>query len=563
MTFLKKNPKIRILLFSLVCTIIIFNLNKKSNLSSFSLQKLTFSLRNLIDINQKVVEERCKKATKEFLNKYNESISNLDLKEPDKYQKILIEMIDNKKLEFSYIKKYLPRLLIYLIFLIVDLIIIILWLVLCGQCCCGKKYKEQKTGCSKFVFFLFFFFNVISILICVYGFIISPSFYKSINAVVCSLYKLVFHFTEGINNDYPDYYWKGFEGINSLLEQYNETFSDIIYLKLDCNGTEEECIAYQNIAVELKKQTNELKETLEKASEKIELVSEPINDIKNNTLDEIEEIVEKFDKFGKIGLYGLFVIIALFCLLSLLTLTAYFVCGCSCISCLFHLIWNIQMIIIIVIILVGICFGTLGKVSIDLVTILNFAKSEANINSDDPSLLKFNKEYLNITNQCLNKNGDLYTFALGEEEINFYEEINNLSEEFDKNYNKFQKTHPNLQNDLSENLRQIFDDLLNLNNNLNIKELANFFNCSFFQKDFNVLLREIKETMAKKLSFMSLVVIVPVLVTFLTIVIGVLLVSNYTSEVENIGSETHDRHSKSKSRSSKNDMDSSSDNLRK
>ena len=564
MSFLKKNTKIQILLFSLACTIVIFNLNKKSNLSSFSLRKLSFSLRNLGNIEQ--FYKRCYSTPKDFLKKYNESISTskdenktTEKIKIDKYQEVLKEMIENKKLEFNKIKKYLPKLFIYLIFLIVNLIIIILWFVLCGQCCCGKKYKDQKTCCSKFAFLLFFLLNIIALLICVYGFIISSNFYKSINGVVCSLYKLVFHFTEGTNNDFPNNKWKNFEEINSKIQIFNETYSEIIDLKIDvCNDETEECLNYKNTAVSLKSQTRIFFQTLENSSGIMDLVSEPFNDIKNGTLVDIEKIMLKLDKYFILGLYGLFCIIGLFCLLGLITLTAYFACSCSCISCLFHLIWNIQMIIIIVIILVGICLGTVGIASKDLIEILKYAKSKENLKKEKPIFLKLNQEYLEQINECLNKEGNLIDFAFGEL-IFFYEDIKEL-------YIEFNNSNHNPENELLEayqNLRQAFDNLLILNNTLNIKDLDKIFDCSFFNKDFNFLLKEIKEIMSAKLCLLSLIVIVPALVDFLSIIIGVILVSNYSSESEPTGSETHNRHNKIKVKNSRSNLDSSSDNLRK
>ena len=572
MSPLKYNTKIQILLFSLACTIIIFNLNKKSNVSSFSLRKLSFSLRNLIDINQ--VDKRCKNTPKDFLKKYNDSISaSKDENKPtknitlDKYQKVLKEMIENKKLEFNKIKQYLPRLLIYLIFLIVDLIIIILWFVLCGQCCCGKKYKDQKTGCSKFFFFLFFFLNVIAIIICAYGFIISPNMFKSINGVICSLYKLVFHFTEGANKDFPNNNWKGFEGINSLIQEYNETYSNISDLEIDiCLNETNGCVYYKNTTFNLKSKTEIFFETLKNSSLIINLISEPINKTKNGILEDIEKIMEKLDKYCILGLYGLFCVIALFCLLGLITLTAYFVCGCSCISCLFHLIWNIQMIIIIVIILAGICFGTVGIASKDLVEILKYAKSENHLLEEKPFLLRFNGEYQNQTNICLNKDGDLYTYVFGKESINFDSDIETLFDQFQSNYTKFNSENTDQESEMDKaynTLKQEFYNLTKLNKKSNISNIDKFFDCSFLKRDLNFLINEIKEEMSKKLSFFSLVVIIPVLVAFLSIIIGVMIISNYSSQSEVIGSETNDRHNKSKAKNTKNNMDSSSDNLRK
>ena len=187
MTFSIKNTKIKILILSLACTLIIFNLNKNINISSyFFLNKLSFNLRNLITTEE--VDARCKNTPKDFLEKNyknlkNETDQGINL---DKYQNVLKEMIEEKKL--GKIKKYLPRIIIYFIILIVDIIFIIIWFVFCGCCCCGKKYKSPANGCSKFYFFLFFLFSVIAILICAFGCIITPSFYKSSNAIICSKY---------------------------------------------------------------------------------------------------------------------------------------------------------------------------------------------------------------------------------------------------------------------------------------------------------------------------------------------------------------------------------------
>ena len=122
-----------------------------------------------------------------------------------KYQETLKDIIVNKK--YEKIKDYLLRIIIYLTFLVLDIFLIIVWFALWGCFCCKNK-KSSATGCSKFFYFLFIFF---SILICACGFIITPCFYKSLNDIICSLYKFTFHFIEGTNNDYPLNYWKGYK----------------------------------------------------------------------------------------------------------------------------------------------------------------------------------------------------------------------------------------------------------------------------------------------------------------------------------------------------------------
>ena len=123
------------------------------------------------------------------------------------YQKSLKDIIVNKK--YEKIKDYLLRIIIYLALLVLDIFLIIIWFALWGCFCCKSK-KSFASGCSKCLYFIFIFFSVISILISVFGFFIIPCFYKSSNDIICSLYKIVFHFIEGVNNDIPASHWKNF-----------------------------------------------------------------------------------------------------------------------------------------------------------------------------------------------------------------------------------------------------------------------------------------------------------------------------------------------------------------
>ena len=182
MSLLIKNKKTQILLYSLACTLLIFFLNKNSNLSLYSTHKPPFNLRFLLE--EEDVDKRCKKTPKNFLEKYKDSQVKDEtflVKDSltDKYQQVLRDMIKAQK--FNKLNKYLPRIIMYVIFLVVDIIFFIMWFVLCGCCCCGNKRKVPANCCSKCYFTLFFFFSIIAILICAYGIIIAPSLYQSIN----------------------------------------------------------------------------------------------------------------------------------------------------------------------------------------------------------------------------------------------------------------------------------------------------------------------------------------------------------------------------------------------
>ena len=197
-----------------------------------------------------------------------------------------------------------------------------------------------------------------------------------------------------------------------MTDEYNQIkvelkeINDIEKKNTACNNDNDEfCKYYKTTFNELlSEDKRDFIEYLKISGKKISLMSDPINNIKNNTLDDIEEIMQYFDKEGKLGLYLLFCAIALLCLIGLLTLSFYFVCNCNCIVCLFHLFWNIEMLIIIITILVGVCFGIFGVFSKDLVPILKYVKSEENLNNTDPLLLKFNDDSnKELTNICFNK----------------------------------------------------------------------------------------------------------------------------------------------------------------
>ena len=571
MSLLLKSKKTQILLYSLACTLLIFFLNKNSNLSLYSTHKPPFNLRFLLE--EEDVDKRCKKTPKNFLEKYKDSqVKDETFLEKDsltdKYQQVLRDMIKAKKV--NKLNKYLPRIIMYVIFLVVDIIFFIMWFVLCG-CCCRNKRKEPANCCSKCYFTLFFFFSIIAIIICVYGIIKTPSLYQSINGVICSLYKLVFHFTEGTKDDFPNNNWKGFEGINDLIKEYDyinninnlETCNDVKY-----------CSAYDEMLSKLKTEKYDDNKNffneLEKAGQKINSTSEAINNLKNETLDEIEDMMKSFDKYCKLSLYALFFIIIAFSLFGLLTLTPYFVCNCNCISCLYHLFWNIEMLIILLTILVGICFGISGVVFKDAVEVLKYAKSEANIFANDSFLLEFNlnNEYKNITNICFNKDGNIYSDVFNSNDeyksniSKYSEEINN----FEQQYIKLKEENDESKKKivvLYEEMNTMISYLKNLNHDLNKDNLTDIFDCSFFKKDLEILLVELKDTLAKKLCLFSSVILIADLVAFLSILFGVALSSNYTGQNVPNEPETHDKHIKMSSKDNRHNMDSSSDNLRK
>ena len=552
------NKKFHILLFSLVCTLIIFSLNKHS---SKPLKKLSFNFRNLV--TNEDMKNRCSKTNKEFKEKYqNGYFTNINYKELDDYQILIKDVIEGEKLNFETIKSYLPRIFIYGIFLIVDVILIFVWIIYCACCCCGKNRKSSGSICGKCSFIIFLILSVSVILLCVLGYFLVPCFTKSIYGVVCSLYKLVFHFLEGTKEDYGnEINWQGVEGIDHLLDKF-----DLInrISKFECDDGDSLCSSYKNFFEDFKKErddNNGLIGKLKNAKEEIDSASGVFKSLKSSQLNSIETYIEDYKKYFKCSLFYLFLAIFLFSFLCLLFLIIYFACNCECISCLFHVFWNIEMIIIIATMLVGILFGIFGVVSKDGVSILKYATSWENLNNSNPFILKDINDADKI-NQCFNGDtGVLVTFEGSyKNEMNYsefieqYYKLQNSEEYKDKNKIDIMEAYDELYSGIKA--------MVELNSNLNSKEINKIFDCNYVKYDFNILLDEIKSSVAKLSCLLSLIIIVADLAAAISILFGIIVINNYKGENIRHGVQTTVNQNKSKSRETNNINDSSSDNLR-
>ena len=573
MSFEIENKKFKIILFSLVFTLVIFVINKNTNLSINSFENHSFNFRSLL--SNKQVDERCKKTQSDFLEKYKGEnyYSNKKNGTLSKYQEVLKDMIENKNYSKN-IKKYLPRIVIYFIILIVDILLFIVWILFCGCCCCNKNKKSSSSICGKCSFIIYLILSFLVILLCVLGFFLSPSFNKSINGVVCSLYKLVFHFIEGTKDDFPSSNWKGVEGLKELIKEFSDTYKDIGNLNKqtgdNCqssNNAINYCDLYNQIVDKIQNvESGEFKNELESSGQKIESISETFKTIKDEALDNIENIMEKVDKYFKLSFIALFSVILLFCVLGLTTLIIYFICNCDCISCLYHIFWNIEMIIIIITLLVGVCFGIIGVVSKDAISILQYAKSSDNLLKEKPFLLDIDEQNRDKIDICFNGDGSLMKKIFNDEKA-YKSNIDEDYKDFEENYSSF-KDEEEFKNKADlvrayEGLEEILKKLKYLNDNLNSENLDKILNCNFVGIDFNILIDEINDSLAKKLSLYSLVIVIADLASVISIFFGITVINNYKEQSVVQNNESNKRENKSRNREVKNNMDSSSDNLRK
>ena len=219
------------------------------------------------------------------------------------------------------------------------------------------------------------------------------------------------------------------------------------------------------------------------------------------------------------------------------------------------------MIIIIATMLVGILFGIFGVVCKDGVSILKYATSWENLNNSNPFILKDIND-ADMINQCFNgEKGVLVTFEGSyKNEMNYsefieqYYKLQNSEEYKDKNKIDIMEAYDELYSGIKA--------MVELNSNLNSKEINKIFDCNYVKYDFNILLDEIKSSVAKLSSLLSLIIIVADLAAAISILFGIIVINNYKGENIRHGVQTTVNQNKSKSRETNNINDSSSDNLR-
>jgi hypothetical protein len=572
MSFEVKNKKLQILLFSLFFTLIIFAINKSSNLSSNPFQKISLNFRSLITKDE--VNERCEKTRKEFLDNYKSDYhSNLIYKNLTNYQIAIKNIIENRDDYTKDVKKYIPRILIFFIFLIVDIVLILVWFIFCCCCCCSNNRKSSSSVCGKCSFVIYLILSCCVVLLCVLGFYLSPNFLKSINGIACSIYKLVFHFIDGTENDFHPSKWKGIQGLKDLIKEYDITYEDIQSLKEktdDCTSSENNkyCILYEEIVKKIKENQadNNFKTSLDNVKGEIDQISDTFKSIKDEALDEMENIMEYLDKYCNLGLRALFSIIFLFSFLSLITLIIYFTCNCECISCLYHLFWNFEMIIIIVTLLIGSIIGIVGVIAKDAIAILQYVKSSENLMlNEEVFLLKIDADIKEKIDICFNGDGNLIDEKFeGSFDSQFIDEY---YDSFQGNYSEFKNAEEfKEKNDLAEAYKQldkVMNSFKNLNDNLKKGNLENLLNCKFVGYDFAILVDELNDYLVKKLLIYSYIIIIADLASVIAIFFGIQVIKNYKGQTEPQQIDTSEKRTKSRSKETKNNMDSSSDNLRK
>ena len=212
---------------------ILFKLNFKDKLKH---TKISAIKRKLFTTSEKQKsEDICQKADKDLILLYkNDSYfyikENITIKKPTSY---LLNYLENK--DSLELKNYIFSFYAQIIIIILDIVLIIIWIVLCYYVSKGRYlYCLRKIRCAKncfkktfFIGSLFFYLGIILLnIIILFSFSI---LFKDINNSFCSLFKIIYHTYNGEETFYeikPK--WTGINQIKNLIQKTRQKLGDLV-----------------------------------------------------------------------------------------------------------------------------------------------------------------------------------------------------------------------------------------------------------------------------------------------------------------------------------------------
>ena len=270
---------------------------------------------------------------------------------------------------------------------------------------------------------------------------------------------------------YTPYLKKTFNGLACYT--YKLVFDSYEGLDLEENNW----IGLKNISGRLNTLEEQDKNRYREGIETINSMKSTFEEINDKTIDCIEEIMDQIDKLYPYNSFVGFGGIALFNLLGLLSLFLIFVCQIKCMSCLYHIFWNIEMIFIICTFFISAVIGGFSNVSKDISEIFSYLSNSLNSTDvEQKENLSFILDFSEIQkplNVCLNGNQDLYSYI-------------------------FQDENP-------------------------LDDIKDKFNCNFFEKDYKFIVYALRETVPKKLFYISLLYIIADVAGIISIFFGIMI----------------------------------------
>ena len=175
-------------------------------------------------------------------------------------------------------------------------------------------------------------------------------------------------------------------------------------------------------------------------------ISKSFKNIQSDLTDPWYDIQSTINDIGKNSLKIAGSVICVFCasVCALIILFKLMNCAGKLFRIVIHILWNIVALTTIVSFILGGVIGLLGKIGIDLVSVMNFIISKDNLNANEPEIIgKIDKADYLI--RCLHKDGDLAT------ELDLQNKASSI-----QNLNDLKESLTNLKDDYSGQTKSIY-----------------------------------------------------------------------------------------------------------
>jgi hypothetical protein len=356
----------------------------------------------------------------------------------------------------------------------------------------------------------------------------------------CSFNKIFDHLKNGFGEDYEkSKEWSGFDGIYEALIDSKAIDTSELKNKYEtineCKNTgtdrklEESCKNLKKGIDIINKIDSSSIQQLETSINLIKDLKIEFLEIEQNYKDELISINNTLINLSNLYL-GLFIIIILFGAFGIFILLSYTQkCKCSQCFLLFYLaFWNVEALFMIIFILMGICFGLIGSISRNIISISLYSTSSENLDAQTPII--FNKSISNYIDICVNKNPTLSEILkLTKTPINQYNDLIKIKETVEGNINDL-NNYGNKYNGIKDWLSKL-NTIINkiyliYNDKINIKDgsLYDIVNCRFIRKDLNIFFDIVVNQLIKYLKRYELIFYGSGLCLVISVIFGIIVI---------------------------------------
>ena len=404
---------------------------------------------------------------------------------------------------YSNIKPFVKKCAIFIVFIVLDIILLGLWISYCCCCCCkcclfGEAKPSKVCSCIFFVVALFCYLLIIIFSIIVLALV--SSFFKRINGLGCSSFHFLDHVRYGLAPDYSNRVneWDGLEGVIGKIEKINDIqndnsiFTSINGAKAKFSDCSEEYAALEKESDEIKKlKQNSFKE-LSAGLGDLESLKNDFDDAENDFGDDLYKAMHDHTNKYAIKLYkAIFSLTLIFGILGLGILILFIFFNNTCLKVVYAIIWNISLLLMIFVILEASSFGIIGYIFEDGVQVGNYILSRDNFESNDPLVFSAtDDDYISdLVDICVNGDGNFTNVIEGGEaafsNLNSWENRKKIITVSSKS------VKCDTSDELTEELRNYYGDLLNVVDlSLNVTKNITELKCRFAKNDKNIFLNE-------------------------------------------------------------------------